>query len=288
VLRDEPIIDLVLPTVERTAELDRFLESLAAQSFRRFRLIVVDQNKDDRLLPILARYEKVFPIVRLASTPGASRARNAGLQHVQGDLVGFPDDDCWYPPDLLEKVVDLLDSRPDLDGIGGRTVDAAGRPSLILWARADRAVAITHANVWRTVVAVTIFIRRKVVTSLGGWDETLGPGAGTGWESGDETDYVLRALASEFKLEYDPSIVVHHESPSPSFSRSAAARAYHYGMGNGRVLRQHGYGSWFVFYRVLQLVAGAILFLLRGRFGHARFYWAMARGRAVGWLEAPR
>ena len=288
VQREAPLIDLVLPTVERTTELERFLESLARQSFRRFRLIVVDQNRDDRLLSMLTRYEETLPVVRLTSLPGASRARNAGLRSVQGDLVGFPDDDCWYPPDLLEKVVDVLNRRPELDGVGGRTVDDAGRPSFVLWAKADKPAAITHANVWRTAVAVTIFLRRNVVDSLDGFDETLGVGSGTAWGSGEETDYVLRALASGSRLEYDPSIVVYHESPDPPFSRSAAMRAYSYGMGNGRVLRKHGYTSWFLSYRVLQLVAGTAVFLGRARFGHARFYWAMARGRAVGWFRARR
>jgi glycosyltransferase involved in cell wall biosynthesis len=288
VLRDAPIVDLVLPTVERTTELDRFLESLAAQSFRRFRLIVIDQNQDDRLLPILARYEEAVPVLSVASLPGASRARNVGLQHVQGDLVGLPDDDCWYPSDLLEKVVDLLNRRPELDGVGGRTVDVAGRSSFVRWANADKPAAIRHGNVWRTAVAVTIFLRRNVVDSLDGFDETLGVGSGTPWGSGEETDYVLRALASGFRLEYDPSIVVYHESPNPAFSRSAAARAYAYGMGNSRVLRKHGYGSWFALYRVLQLVAGATVFLGRARFAHAWFYWAMARGRAVGWFKASK
>jgi GT2 family glycosyltransferase len=282
-----PIVDLVLPTVGRTAELDRFLESLARQSFQRFRLIVVDQNRDDRLLPILARYEEVLPLLRLTSSPGASRARNAGLQHIQGGLVGFPDDDCWYPPDLLERVVDLLNRQPELDGVGGRTVDVAGKSSFVLWANAEKPTAIKHANVWRTAVAVTIFLRRNVVDALDGFDETLGVGSGTPWGSGEETDYVLRALAHGWRLDFDPSIVVYHESPNPAFSRSAAARAYGYGMGNSRVLRKHGYGPSFALYRVLQMTAAATMFVTRGQFGRARFYWAMARGRAVGWFRAP-
>jgi GT2 family glycosyltransferase len=111
-------------------------------------------------------------------------------------------------------------------------------------------------------------------------------GSGTPWGSGDETDYVLRALAAGFTLGYDPSIVVYHESPNPQFGRAAAARAYGYGMGNSRVLRMHGYSRRFAAYRVLQVGAGSAYFLVRGRFGLARFYLAMARGRAVGWFKA--
>ncbi len=283
---EAPLVDLVLTTVDRTAELERFLESLAKQSFRSFRLIVVDQNADDRLLPILAKHEDAFPIVRFESSLGLSHGRNVGLRDVEGEIVGFPDDDCWYPPDLLDTVVAYLTGRPDLDGVGGRTTDAEGRPSLILWAKADRPVAIERANIWRTAVAVTMFLRRPVVSSVDGFDETLGAGAGTRWGSGEETDYFLRVLAAGFKLEYDARLGIYHDSPEPPFSRAGAARAYGYGLGNGRVLRRHGYPWWFVAYRVAQLTAGAAFFLVRGRFAHARFYWAMARGRAVGWFQS--
>ena len=40
------------------------------------------------------------------SARGLSRARNAGLRMIAGDIVSFPDDDCWYPPDLLQRVAD--------------------------------------------------------------------------------------------------------------------------------------------------------------------------------------
>jgi GT2 family glycosyltransferase len=281
-----PVIDLVLPTVDRTMELDRCLASLASQSFESFRVILVDQNRDGRLAPILGRYDEAVQILRVTSLPGLSRARNAGLRHVEADLVAFPDDDCWYPPDLLEKVVGMLSHRPDLDGVGGRTIDAQGRSSFVLWDDVEKSARITHANVWRTAVAATIFFRRNVIDSIDGFDETLGVGAGTPWGSGEETDYILRALASGFSLEYDPRVTVYHDFPNPRFSRRTAERGYAYGMGNGRVLRTHGYSASFALYRVLQLVAGATVFALRGRFALARFYWAMARGRAVGWFKA--
>jgi GT2 family glycosyltransferase len=283
---DAPVVDLVLPTIDRTTELDRCLASLASQTFKDFRVILVDQNRDGRLAPIVGRYEGAVRILRVTSLPGASRARNAGLRHVEADFVAFPDDDCWYPPDLLEKVVALLGRRADLDGVGGRTIDAQGRQSFVLWANADKPRPIEHANVWRTAVAVTIFFRRSVIDSLDGFDETLGVGSATPWGSGEETDYVLRALASGAKLEYDPTIVVYHDSPNPPFTRAAAERAYSYGMGNARVLRKHRFRWSFAAYRVMQLITGSAYFLVRGQFGHARFYWAMARGRAVGWLRS--
>jgi GT2 family glycosyltransferase len=277
--------DLIVPTVGRSPELARFLETLEAQSLTSFRLIVVvDEEADDTLEPMLASQADRINLLRVESERGLSRARNAGLRHVAADVVSFPDDDCWYPPDLLERVADAFDRNPTWDGVAGRTLDESARSSVLLWQKQPGLV--TRENVWRTAVTVTLFYRRALVERVGFFDETLSPGAGTKWGSGDETDYVLRALASGLTLGYDPSIVVYHESPNPPFSRSAARRAYSYGMGNSRVLRMHGYSRWFAAYRVVQLVAGSAYFLVRGRPGLARFYWAMARGRAVGWFQA--
>jgi len=275
--------DLIVPTLGRSAELARFLDALEAQSYRSFRLIVVvDQGGQAGLEPALAPYRDRIRLQLLDSSRGLSRARNAGLRPVAGDVVSFPDDDCWYPPDLLQRVADTLERNPDWDGLAGRTVDESGRSSVMLWQKQPG--LITRGNVWRTAITVTIFLRHALVERVGFFDETLSLGSGTPWGSGDETDYVLRALAAGFTLGYDPSIVVYHESPNPPFSRSAAKRAYGYGMGNSRVLRMHGYSRWFEAYSVLQLAAGSGYFLVRGRLGLARFYWAMAMGGTTGWF----
>jgi GT2 family glycosyltransferase len=277
--------DLIVPTLGRSAELSRFLETLDAQSYRSFRLIVVADRKSAKPLePILAPYQERFGLLLLDSDRGLSRARNTGLRHVTADVISFPDDDCWYPPDLLQRVADCLERNPAWDGVAGRTVDESASGSVLRWQK--RPGLITRDNVWRTAVTVTIFMRRSLVERVGSFDETLSPGSGTPWGSGDETDYVLRALATGLTLGYDPSIAVYHEVPNPPFNRTTAKRGFSYGMGNSRVLRMHGYSRRFAAYRVLQLVAGSAYFLARGRLGPARFYWAMARGRAVGWFKA--
>src|SRR5262249_55745778 len=146
----EPAFDLVVATVGRTGELVDLLGSLESQTYRNFRLVVVDQNGDDRLEAILALFDGSVPLLRLASARGLSRARNVGLRELAGDVVSFPDDDCRYPPDLLRSVADLLDANPSWDGVTGRTTDESGRSSFVLWQK--EAGLVTRENVWRTAV----------------------------------------------------------------------------------------------------------------------------------------
>ena len=124
--RELPSFDLVVATVGRTDELGRFLDSIEEQGYGPLRVIVVDQNEDERVAEIA--HGRAFELVHTRSVRGLSRARNAGLVHVDADLVAFPDDDCVYPSGLLERVAERFGDR-GLDGLTGRAVDAEGRSS---------------------------------------------------------------------------------------------------------------------------------------------------------------
>ena len=54
------------------------------------------------------------------------------------------------------------------------------------------------------------FLRRDVMQSLNGFDETVGVGAQTPWQAAEGQDLVRRALASGFRAQFDPSVYSHH------------------------------------------------------------------------------
>lgn len=153
------VFDLLLSTVGKTEEPRRFLQALEAQSCPHFRLIVVDQNADDRLNDVLAGF-KPYPILHLPAEPG-SDSRIVGLRHVDADVVAFPDDGCWYPPDLLERVAGLLAEHPEWDGLSVRLVDENG---------------VTLSNVWSRADAYTVFLRGSSVDGTAWFNETMGSG----------------------------------------------------------------------------------------------------------------
>jgi glycosyltransferase involved in cell wall biosynthesis len=257
------------------------LASLDAQTHRDFELIVVDQNPDDRLTPLLDSCRERFPILHLRSKPGLSRARNAGLKHATGEVVGFPEDDGWYPPHLLEQVDRFLQEHPDIGGITGRVNDEFGAP----FARFGRSPGLlSRSNVWQRATSFCIFLRGYVIERVGEFDETLGVGAGTPWGGGEDIDYPLRAIEAGLKIYYDPALVVFHPNPLKDGYQGAVGRAYSYGAGIGRVWRKHEYPVWLVGYYLLRPVGGALLGLAAGRLDKARFHWSAFRGRLRGWL----
>ena len=225
--------DIIVATLGRTTELARLLESLAVQS-EPLRLIVVDQNGDERLAPILERYADTVRLLRLRSSPGLSHARNAGLQALDADVVAFADDDCWYPPTLLAQVNRLLNDNIAWGGVTGRVTDRSGRPSSARWS--SRAGVVNRGNVWTRGVSISMFVRRGVVQGRSANStETLGVGAGTAWGSGEETDYLLRAIQHGVAIHDDPGLAVYHPQTNRQVTpavRSAVGHLYGAGVGS--------------------------------------------------------
>jgi glycosyltransferase involved in cell wall biosynthesis len=273
---------LVLCTVERTVELNRLLDSLAKQSFQDFELIVADQNRDDRVLDRLKAYDGRFPIVHLRCPIGASRARNEGLAVAGGDIRAFPDDDCWYPEDLLEKVADFFSKNPGFDGLTGRCVDLRGKDSVGSYIKEGGVVSLREP--WRKSTAVSVFFTREATRKAGGFDEGLGPGAGTIYRGAEDVQYVIRVLKAGCRVFYSPRILVYHENPTAGYGPLVAQRGYFYGCGFGHVLRQEGYPMWVMAMPLIRPLGGVILSLVTGRFQKGLFHLANFRGRLRGWL----
>lgn len=274
---------LIVGTIEKTYTLERLLASLHAQTHGNFELIVVDQNPDERIAPVLAPYKSKLSILHLRQkSRGLSRARNLGLRNVNGDIVAFPDDDCEYPPDLLDTVAQFFVTNPERDGVIGRSIDKNGKTSM---GRFDtKAGLVTKLNVWARSIEYTTFLRRE---SIGGvwFDKSLGVGAGTAWGSAEGTDYLLRLLNQGAALYYNPDLVVVHASFVPPYATMAARRAYSYGCGMGRVLRKHRYPLWSRMKYLVRPLGGMVLSLIRWRLPEAKYRWSTFRGRLEGLLS---
>jgi GT2 family glycosyltransferase len=276
--RELPSFDLVVATVDRTDELARLLDSLEAQGYPRVRVIVVDQNADERLREVVGRSNVSVEHVRAEA--GLSRARNAGLELVDADVVAFPDDDCVYPPGLLSRVGELLTANAGLDGVTGRAEDASGASS-DSWNK-DAAI-LTDDNLWNRGISFTIFLRRALVERVGDFDERLGLGSPEPWASGEEIDYLIRAVRAGARIAYDPSLVVRHvvrEDDARIGARDGASVGY--------LLCKHDYPARVVARMLVRPLGGALVSAVGLDGDRARYWLATFRGRVRGYRDARR
>jgi glycosyltransferase involved in cell wall biosynthesis len=271
---------LILATVGRVEELAKFLQHLDRQTYRCFELIIVDQNPAAILDPLIRRYQEKFPLLHLRSENGLSRARNIGLQRVSGDIVAIPDDDCWYAPDLLEKVASAFCRNSDWDGLTGRAVDDS-RPGSYRWFP-DESGWVDKKNVWRQGMSITIFLRVSVVRAIGPFDESLGAGSQYGKLSGEEADYLIRTIETGFRIHYCADLCVFHSYPA--YDHNLIKKAYGYSVGFGYVLRKHNYPISFVVYYWLRALGGTVVSLMTFNFAKSRYHFVTLKGRVLGWL----
>lgn len=271
---------LIMATRGRDADIAAFLASLLAQGRGDAELIIVDQNADDRVAPVIAPYRDRVAITHLrSSVANACHARNLGLASARGEIVTFPDDDCLYPPGLLDRVDAAFRGDPALAVLTGPAESPQGGLGSGRWRQ--EAGPITLANVWTSVIEFNLFLRRDVALGLGGFDEAMGPGTPLG--SAEGNDLVARAIAAGHVARYDPAQRVIH--PDKRLTDIAVARARLYGAGLGFALRRHGAPAsvWLPF--AIRPLGGIGVSLLRGRPRDAAYYAHTFLGRARGFLH---
>ncbi len=273
---------LIVATFGRSLELQHLFESIVAQRYSELEVIVVDQNLDDRVLRVVDTFMGRLNLVRIVSLPGATRARNAGLAVATGEIIGFPDDDCWYPEGLLVKVAAFLERNDKWDGVIGHTVDASGQTTLP-WK--DGAGALSLAMSWRRSVTYVYFLKRAAALAAGGFDESLGPGAGTPWGAGDDNDFMLRTLKRGARVYFDPGIAVHHPPLFQGFDATALAKRASYARADGRVLRKHPMPVWWVSAFFCVPLVRFLLALPSCNGGRLRFHWTTFVGRIEGFRD---
>ncbi len=273
-------ISLILATVGRTTELNRLFDSLIAQSFRDFEVIVVDQNQDERLYPILQRARSLGIILKHLRhfPPNLALARNAGMTASSGNWLGFPDDDCWYEPLTLERIMRRTKRHDQPGGVICRwsEQDAEQPPGLLSWDRSSRFRDIP-------VSSITLFFRHDLCQRIGGFDGRLGVGQWFG--AAEETDIVLRALRAGALLVHEPSALVHHKTEPAIKSRSGTARraARHRARGTGALYAKHSLPVWVI---LRGLLAPILRPVLKGRLGVELAHGlAVAQGRMDGFIK---
>lgn len=276
------LISLIIATLTRVTEVETLLHSLEAQNYPEIEVIIVDQNDDDRLLPLVAAFESRLPVRHLRSgIRKLSHARNVGIAVAKGELIGFPDDDCVYPAEVLSHVAASFDSDRDLAVLTGPAFSPAGRPGSGRWERESGRIDIW--NVWTTVIAFNLFIRADILSEASGFDENLGVGAKFG--SCEETDLVLRVLKLGGKCVYNFDLRVIH--PDKSVTEVGTARAFVYGTGLGQVLRKHRMPARITAKFLIRPFGGTVVSLLKMNLLGVAYYWQTLRGRISGFAASP-
>ena len=108
---ENPLVSVIIPTFNRGWILKEAIDSVLAQDFKDFELIVVDDGSTDNTGQILDSYNQDLIVLR-QSNRGVSAARNRGIAAAEGRLIAFLDSDDLWLPRKLSSQVDFFNSNP--------------------------------------------------------------------------------------------------------------------------------------------------------------------------------
>ena len=114
-------VSFILPIYNVERYLSECVESILAQTYRDFEILLVDDGSPDNCPALCDEWTKKDSRIKALHKPngGLSDARNYGLEHAQGDYVVFVDsDDFWVNKDCLQRLMNVVDAHPECDFIG--------------------------------------------------------------------------------------------------------------------------------------------------------------------------
>ena len=176
-MASEPLVSVVMPAYNVAWCVGRAVDSVLAQDFRAWELIVVNDGSTDGTRQLLEGYGAAVTVLNQENR-GMSAARNAGIRRTRGTYVAFLDADDWWLPGKLSRQVELMQGRPEI-GFSSTTVrveDGDGR-LLNLWRCPNGSTEIL-ATLFAQNAAIAggcsaVMVRRELLDRVGLFDETL-------------------------------------------------------------------------------------------------------------------
>jgi len=117
---NQPLVSVILPTYNRAHIVSKSLQSVLAQTYRNFEVIVIDDSSTDNTKEIITNIackDSRVKYFRNNENKGPSGVRNVGIKLSIGEFIAFQDDDVEWYPHKLEKQVNLLKMLPENFGV---------------------------------------------------------------------------------------------------------------------------------------------------------------------------
>ncbi len=210
-------VAVLVPNYNGIDLLPALIESVLAQSYPDWHLIVVDDASTDGSLALLAER---WPTVRVLAQPanrGFAASVNSGLRTVSAEYVAILNSDVELEPDWLQRLVETLDRYPDAGSATGKTllygnravIDGAGNQMRWSGAATRRGHGSADCGQYDSPTEVIsacagfALYRRAAFDTVGGFDEDL-------VAYYEDVDWGLRAQLAGWRCRYEPRAVAYH------------------------------------------------------------------------------
>ena len=168
-----PFFSIIIPAYNREDYIEQCLNSVFAQSFNNYEIIVIDDGSTDRTVEILRGYGEKIQLI-CQSNSGAGVARQTGCKQARGEYIAFLDsDDLWFPW-TLEVYHQIIQKESMPSVLWGRNYDFKGddAPSTpergaLDYLKADNFYSLGHP--YPMVATCNFVIQREAFESTSGF-----------------------------------------------------------------------------------------------------------------------
>tara|TARA_Y100000768_G_C23983951_1_gene687603 strand:+ start:587 stop:1441 length:855 start_codon:yes stop_codon:yes gene_type:complete len=237
--KEKYLFSIICATINNLTQIKKLCNSLQKQNYKKFELIICDQNKhnDNK---IIKNIYKNLKIQFIKSSVGLSRARNKGISLSKGNFLIFLDDDVTFKKNYLKKVNNLLNKK-DHQIIAYRVVDKLNRPLLNY---PTKNCYLENLNqIFNSISSVSFVIKNEKRIFF---DNKIGLGSKDIYQSGEETDFIIRAKKKfKYKIFFDRSIKIIHERKKITF-KNYIKKSFLYGCGWSYVVKKNNLSFNFI------------------------------------------
>ncbi|MCS6860982.1 MAG: glycosyltransferase [Abditibacteriales bacterium] len=199
-----PKVSVIIPAYNCARYIAEAIDSVLAQTYRDFEIIVVDDGSTDGTGEVVHRYADRVRYIR-QDNRGPSGAKNTGIQVARGEFISTLDGDDLWLPHRLEKLVPLLDRQLELGFVYGDCYRIDETPDRIqprtafeIHGGARRGWVLEELVMVNFVPSQSVLIRRCALDAVGLFDES--------YRIGEDWDLWLR-LAARYPVDFVPEVV---------------------------------------------------------------------------------
>lgn len=207
---NQPRVSVIIPTFNCDSYLPEAIDSVLAQTYQDFELIVVDDGSTDHTAEILQGYGDRLRAFH-QSNQGVAAARNHGIRKAYGEWIAFLDADDIFLPDKLAAQMQLAMTHSELGMIhsGWRRVDSQGKLLMVVepWHQIPELTLESWLR-WKPVLPSAMLFRRYWLEQAGGFDPRFPPA--------EDTELVLRLSLLGCQAKWLPQTTVNYRQHSSS------------------------------------------------------------------------
>jgi glycosyltransferase involved in cell wall biosynthesis len=218
-----PFISVVVPTCNRQETLLKCIESIRANIYPHYEIIVVDQNSDDAIQKKIADiFNNDEKIVYLHShIRCSSDSRNRGWRMAKGDIIAFTDDDAIVDPRWLEAYAQAFCRENAKVGMVGGRIEPVFQIPRPHWLPPEKDYLLPSFNAGNGLkpfpeeslpISVNFALKRSVIEPIGGFDIRLGlkRGRRNANIGGEDSFLSMKVKEAGFLIMYQGAAIVYH------------------------------------------------------------------------------